>query len=189
MRLSEYFTLGEMTKSQTAARLGIDNKPGPEEVNNLGLLCNRVLDPVRENFNVPFSPSSGFRSPELNKAIGGSQYSQHLEGKAADIEIPGVDNLTLAVWMKNNLEFDQLILENYEPTDPESGWVHVSYNSEANRMECLSYVDGDYHRGIGGGSLDHIRSPAGPSRNTFNGLIFKVLNFLRDMLSLRRNND
>ena len=175
-----------MTKSQTSARLGIVNKPGPEELESLRLLCNRVLDPVRRNFGVPFSPSSGFRSPELNKAIGGSQYSQHLEGKAADIEIPGVNNLTLAVWIRDNIEFDQLILENYEPTEPGSGWIHVSYNQGENRMESLSYVDGEYHRGIGGSGIDHVRSPARSGRDTLNRLTFSVLNFLRDIVSLRR---
>lgn len=186
MRLSECFTLTEMTKSQTSVRLGISNSPGPEEVESLRLLCNRVLDPVRGNFGIPFSPSSGFRSYELNKAIGGSQYSQHLEGKAADIEVPGVNNLTLAIWIRDSLEFDQLILESYEPTDPGSGWIHVSYNQGENRMESLSYVDGEYHRGIGGGGIDHIHSPARPGRVTLDGLIFSILNFLRDMLSLRR---
>lgn len=189
MRLSRYFTLREMTESQTATRLGIANKPDLAGVECLKALCVKVLDPVRENFGLPFSPSSAFRSASLNGAIGGTHYSQHLDGKAADIEVPGVDNLTLAVWMKDNLEFDQLILESYEPTEPGSGWVHVSYNSGTNRMECLSYVGGNYHRGIGGSSLGHIRSPTRPRRITLNGLIFRVLNFFRDMLSLRRNND
>tara|TARA_R110000765_G_scaffold173777_1_gene278458 strand:+ start:2386 stop:2955 length:570 start_codon:yes stop_codon:yes gene_type:complete len=189
MRLSRYFTLEEMTKSQTAERLGIPNSPNDEEVVKLEALCNRVLDFVRENFDIPFSPSSGFRSASLNKAIGGAQYSQHVEGKAADIEIPGVDNLTLALWVKDNLEFDQLILESYEPTKPGSGWVHVSYDSSANRMECLRYVDGNYHTGIGNGGLDHVRSHASSLRTTLDALIFSVLNFLRGILSLRRNND
>lgn len=188
MRLSRYFTLEEMTKSQTATRLGISNKPNESEVLMLELLCNRVLDSVRENFDVPFSPSSAFRSADLNEAIGGTRYSQHLEGKAADIEIPSIDNLTLAVWIRDNLEFDQLILENYDPTEPGSGWVHVSYSPDDNRMECLSYVDGGYYRGIGG-DTDGACSPSGSGMATLNGLIFSVLNFIRDILSLRRKND
>jgi zinc D-Ala-D-Ala carboxypeptidase len=178
-----------MTRSHTAARLWIVNKPSAEEIGNLELLCEKVLDPVRENFGIPFSPSSAFRNSKLNEAVGGSEYSQHLEGKAADIEIPTVSTLDLAVWMRDNLEFDQLVLESHDPVEPSSGWVHVSYNDNENRGECLSYVDGAYSRGIGGGGVDHFRSVSNPRRITLNGLIFIVRNFLRDMLSLRRNND
>lgn len=140
MRLSENFTLEEFVKSQTAIRRGISNEPTQEEINKLIILCNHVIQPVRDAFGLT-NINSGFRSLELNTAIGGSRKSQHCLGEAADIEVPGVSNYDLAIWIRDNLEFDQLILEFYKPGVPNSGWVHVSYQDErANRNAVLTAV-------------------------------------------------
>ena len=124
-KLSPHFTLREMTKSLTAQRLGIDNNLDPTNedhiriIKALNTLCSVVLEPTREFFlGTPFSPSSGYRSPELNKKIGGSPKSQHMLGQAVDFEIPGVPNIVLARWIRDNLRFDQLILEHFVKGDP-----------------------------------------------------------------------
>ena len=127
MRLSNNFSLAELTKSQVAKRKGISNEPGKEEIVNLSLLCQRILQPVRDNYRVPITPSSGYRSMALNDAIGSSSRSQHVKGQAVDFEVPLVDNKVVAHWIMDNLIFDQLILEYYKEEDPNSGWVHVSY--------------------------------------------------------------
>ena len=138
MKLSENFSLKEMTKSQTALRRGIENEPGEEEQANLQQLCEQVLQKVRDHFGKPVTVNSGYRSPELNKAIGGSTTSDHCKGMAADIEIPGISNYELADWIKENCEFRQLILEFYTPGVPDSGWVHVSYNYEENEKKVMT---------------------------------------------------
>ena len=111
MQLSDHFSLLELTKSGTAERMGIDNEPGDEEVENLIMVCNMILEPVRENYGTPFIPNSGFRCLELNRAIGSSDKSQHVTGQAVDFEVPGVSNKDVALWVKDNCHFDQLILE------------------------------------------------------------------------------
>jgi zinc D-Ala-D-Ala carboxypeptidase len=138
MRLSQHFTLEEMTKSQTASRRGIDNTPPPEVVENLKQLCENVLEYIRVRFGKPVNVNSGYRGPKLNKAIGGAKNSQHMTGQAADIEIAGVDNKVLFNWIKDNVEFDQLILEYYKEGVPDSGWVHVSWNPSGNRKQILT---------------------------------------------------
>lgn len=143
MKLSKNFSLKEMTKSQTALRRGIDNEPGDEEEANLQQLCEQVLQKVRDHFGKPVTVNSGYRSPELNKAIGGSTTSDHCKGMAADIEIPGVSNYELADWIKSNCEFRQLILEFYTPGVPDSGWVHVSYNYEDNEKKVMTALKED----------------------------------------------
>lgn len=143
MNLSKNFTLYELTKSQTALRRGINNTPTPEHTNNLRTLAEHVLQPIRDHFKRPVVVNSGYRGPELNRAIGGALNSQHMTGHAADIEIMSVSNYSLARWIELNLDFDQLILEMYDPTsgDPNSGWVHVSYVSpERNRRQVLTYL-------------------------------------------------
>jgi zinc D-Ala-D-Ala carboxypeptidase len=139
-QLSKHFTLNEFTKSSTAIRLGIDNTPYPTAMLNLKALAEKVLEPVRKHYGIPFSPTSGFRSSSLNKAIGGSTSSQHRLGQAVDFEVPGISNYELALWIQNNLDFDQLILEFYTPGVPNSGWVHVSYTSKNHRKEVLTAV-------------------------------------------------
>ncbi len=121
MKLSNHFNLEEFTVSQTAKRRGIRNKASAIVISNLAGLCKHVLEPIRESFG-PVIVSSGYRSPKLNKAIGGSATSQHCKGQAADIFVPGFDNKDVAKWIKSLLTFDQLILEFYP-----GGWIHVSY--------------------------------------------------------------
>jgi len=132
MNLSKNFTLNELTKSETATRLDIDNTPNDEQIESLRLLCENILQPVRDHFGKPVRISSGFRCAELNSspAVGGSKTSDHCKGQAADIEIDGVANPDLAQWIMDNLTYSQLILEFYEQGKPSSGWVHVSYNPE-----------------------------------------------------------
>ena len=144
MKLSKNFSLSELTKSQTATRKGISNEPSTEHVENLIPLAESVLQPVRAHFGKPVMISSGYRSPELCEAIGSSSKSQHARGEAADFEIPGVDNMQLATWINKNTNFDQLILEFYEPGDPNSGWVHCSAVKEGSRAQVLkaSKVEG-----------------------------------------------
>ncbi len=134
MHLSAHFSLEEFTKSTTATRLGIANNPSLKEIDALVTLCEFVLEPIREKFG-PVTVVSGFRGPELNKATpGSSKTSQHVLGEAADIEIKGIKNYDLFIWIKENLKFDQLILEFVDPKVPESGWIHVSYRPD--RLPC-----------------------------------------------------
>jgi zinc D-Ala-D-Ala carboxypeptidase len=144
MQLSGHFSLSELTKSQTAERKGIDNKPTLEHIENLTELCTQILEPTRRNFGKPMIITSGYRSEELCVAIGSKTTSQHAKGQAADFEMIGLDNKSLAKYIKNNLVFDQLILEFYTPNDPSSGWVHCSYNKDENRKEALFYNGKEY---------------------------------------------
>jgi zinc D-Ala-D-Ala carboxypeptidase len=125
MQLTKNFNLSEFTKSQTAVRKGIPNIPSPDHIENITALAKNVLQPIRDEFG-PVIINSGYRSQELNAAIGGSATSQHCKGEAADIECVKVDNANLAEWIKLNLDFDQLILEGYTG-EPRSGWIHVSH--------------------------------------------------------------
>lgn len=138
MNLSPNFTLEEMTKSEYALRQGIFNHPDREHIDNMMLLAQKVLQPVRDAFKRGVKVNSGYRSPELNEAIGGSLNSDHCKGMAADIEIPGVRNHELATWIESNLDYTQLILEFYTPGIPDSGWVHVSYNPDSLRGQSLT---------------------------------------------------
>ena len=137
MKLSDNFSLLELTKSQTATRKGIDNAPSPEHQENLKLLCTHILQPVRDHFERVVSVSSGYRSEELCTAIGSKITSQHAKGQAADFEIYGLSNQELAIWINENLDYDQLILEYWKKEDPNSGWVHCSYNVNVNRKQYL----------------------------------------------------
>ena len=137
MQLSENFSLLELTKSQTATRKGINNAPSPEHQENLKLLCTHILQPVRDRFERVVSVSSGYRSEELCLAIGSKITSQHAKGQAADFEIYGLSNQELANYIKENLDYDQLILEYWKKEDPNSGWVHCSYNININRKQYL----------------------------------------------------
>jgi len=138
MKLTENFSLNELTKSQTAERKGIDNTPSAEHQENLKSLCEMVLQPIRDHFGQVVSVSSGYRSPELCVAIGSSTKSQHASGCAADFEIFGVSNKELADYINENLDYDQLILEYWKGEDePNSGWVHCSFNTQGNRKQYL----------------------------------------------------
>ena len=137
VRLSKNFTLQEFTKSQIAERKGIDNIPGEIHLERAKELFENIVQKVRDNFGVTII-NSGYRSGDLNYAIGGSNTSQHCKGEAVDIECPGTPNYDVAKWIEDNLEFDQLILEFYTPGIPDSGWVHVSYDTEDNRKQSLT---------------------------------------------------
>ena len=142
MNLSEHFTLHELSKSQTAERLQIRNEPNDEDTRCLILVCENVLEPVLVHYGIPFAPSSGFRCQDLNQAIGSSDTSQHTMGQAADFEIPGIPNKDVALWIMDNCEFDQLILEFYKDDDPSSGWVHCSYVDETHNRKTSRVFDG-----------------------------------------------
>ena len=150
MKLSNNFTLKEFTKSMTATRLGIDNTPEGEHLEAAKALFENVVQPVREHFGIT-RINSGYRGPELNEAVRGSTRSQHCTGEAVDIECDKADNLEVAQWIRDNLEFDQFISEFYEEGDPSSGWVHVSYKNEDNRKACLTAqrVDGKVQYSVG----------------------------------------
>ena len=156
MKLSENFSLSEMTRSQTATRKGISNTPSSSHQSALILLCENILQPIREHFGKPVRITSGYRSPELCVAIGSSINSQHAKGQAADFEITGISNQVLAEYIDENLNYDQLILEFFTPDDPMSGWVHCSFNNKVeNRKQFLrAYRDNGkvkyevYHDGV-----------------------------------------
>jgi zinc D-Ala-D-Ala carboxypeptidase len=138
MQLSEHFHLSEFTKSATASRRGIPNEPRPWEVENLKRLCNEILEPVRAHFGKPVIIRSGYRSPRLNVAVGGSRTSDHCHGNAADFEIIGVSNFEVAKWIEQKLNYHQLILEFYTPGKPNSGWIHVGYRGRPFKNQELT---------------------------------------------------
>ena len=139
MQLSKNLTLAEVTKSTTAKRLGIDNTPDDWTTENLRQTAINIFQPLREAFGCPIYVSSGYRSGELNTAIGGSSRSQHVEGRALDLDADvygGCSNAQIFNWIKDNLEFDQLIWEFGDQDNPD--WVHVSYVYDGiNRKRCL----------------------------------------------------
>jgi len=125
MKLSNNFTLEELIISQTALRNNIDNIPNEEETENLKQLCINILQPLRDDYQLPLVISSGFRSKELSSLVGSKPTSQHCSGSAADFTIPGVDNKKVFKHIIENLPFDQAILEYY--TEENGGWIHISY--------------------------------------------------------------
>ena len=149
MQLSKHFSLSEFEKSSTATRLGIKNKAGSGEIKNLTDLCYAVLEPVRAKFEKPILVTSGFRSEELCVAIKSSKTSQHTKGQAVDFEIMGVSNLQVALWIQNNCDFDQLILEFWkEDEGANSGWVHCSYKEGSNRKQVLTFDGKEFKNGL-----------------------------------------
>lgn len=134
MNLTKNFTLKEMYESTTAIRLGIDNTPSDIVIKMLLHLCKKVLQPLREHIGESIKVSSGYRSTDLNKKIGGSKSSQHCLGQAADIRC-GERTAELYYYIKNNLIFDQIIWEFGNDDNPD--WVHVSYSTTKNRKDCL----------------------------------------------------
>ena len=139
MKLSENFSLKEMTRSQVAIRKGIKNAPDSEQLVSLAVLATKILQPCREQFG-SISINSGLRVLELNRAIGSGDKSQHCKGEAADFEAYSISNRGLAEWIRKTLEFDQLILE-YPGPDPRDGWVHCSYKRDgSNRRQVLTAV-------------------------------------------------
>ena len=140
MKLTANITLDELTKSQTAERKGINNNPNPKQIDNLKALATNILQPVRSHYDKPLIISSGFRCAQLCIEIGSVPTSQHVaddNAAAADFEIPGIDNRELALWIKSELDYDQLILEFYKDNEPTSGWIHCSYSTDHNRNQSL----------------------------------------------------
>jgi hypothetical protein len=138
MQLTENFSLNEMIKSETALRHGLDNNPDETIIENLRTLCTYVLQPLRTAYGRPITVNSGYRAPAVNAAVGGSKTSDHCRGQAADIEIAGVANADLANYIAQYFKFTQLILEFYTPGIPDSGWVHVSYDPNNLKCQCLT---------------------------------------------------
>ena len=138
MNLSENFTLQELIYSDTAIRMGIDNKPNDETVENLKILCENILEPIRSHFKAPVVVSSGYRSEAVCLAVGSSSKSQHIKGQAVDFEIFGIPNKDVTDWVVQNLDYDQCILEFWNDKEPNSGWVHCSYSKDNNRKQYLN---------------------------------------------------
>ena len=136
MNLSRNFTLQELIKSDTAIRLDINNNPNSGQIEKLRLLCENILQPVRDHFG-RVKVTSGFRSKALCVKIGSSVNSQHAKAEAADFECMGIDNAELADWIHRELPYDQLILEFYTPGEPNSGWIHCSYTEGMPRKQFL----------------------------------------------------
>jgi len=135
--MSDHFTIKELTFSDTAVRLNIDNTPTDQVLINLQNLIQFVLEPVRQYFDKPVKITSGYRSPSLCQAINSKPTSQHTLGEAVDFEIIGIPNQVVSDWIVNNLDFDQCILEFYNPKEYNSGWVHCSYRTSGNRKMYL----------------------------------------------------
>jgi hypothetical protein len=139
MQLSEHLSLAEVTRSETAKRRGISNMPIEAHIANFKLLAEKVFEPIRNHFGKPIHISSGYRSAALNKAIGGAASSQHCSGEAIDIDMDGhaggVTNKMVFDYIKDNLEFDQLIWE--FGTDANPDWVHVSYESTGKQRKQI----------------------------------------------------
>ena len=136
--ISKHISYKEGVYSITATRRGIDNTPNNEQLKNMELVAEKVFEPLREWVGGPIKINSFFRSPDLNKAIGGSRKSQHCHGQAMDIDdtFGVVANSEMYHWIKENLDFDQMIWEFGDDDNPD--WVHVSYVSEENnRNRCL----------------------------------------------------
>ncbi len=139
MKLSNNLDLGELTRSESAKRAGISNKPTAEHIENMKKLANNIFQPIREHFDVPIFISSGYRSKELNTRVGGSTTSQHSSGEAIDIDMDssssGVTNKEVFDFIKDNLDFDQLIWEFGSKKNPD--WVHVSYESTGKQRKQI----------------------------------------------------
>jgi len=137
MQLSKNLSLAEVMRSETAKRKGVSNMPTEAHIANFKLLAEKVFQPIREHFGVPIHISSGYRSAALNKAIGGAASSQHCSGEAIDIDMDGtsVTNAAIFNYIKDNLEFDQLIAE--FPVNSNPAWVHVSYESSGKQRKQI----------------------------------------------------
>jgi hypothetical protein len=138
-KLSEHLDLSEVTRSESAKRKGISNMPTEAHIANFKLLAEKIFEPIRTHFRCPIIISSGYRSKELNAAIGGSLTSQHCQGEAIDIDMDGtpngVTNRMVFDYIKDNLDFDQLIYEFGDSNNPD--WVHVSYESTGKQRKQI----------------------------------------------------
>lgn len=138
----KYFSIGELCRSNVADLKGIPNHPNTFQKMNMEKLIDRVLDPIRSLYAKPIYVNSGFRSATLNKVIGGAKYSQHMEGKAADItagnpkENKKLWDVILFLYQEGDIDFDQLI--NEKPINENPSWIHISYNEDNNRGQILT---------------------------------------------------
>ena len=143
MRLSNNFSLEELCASSVAKEHNINNQPTREATEALGCLVQNLLQPLRDKLRRPIIVTSGYRSPELNKKVGGSKNSQHVLGQAVDIVVQGMSPRTLAEFVtRTGLVFDQMIVEEVGNTS----WLHLSYTRKFNRKERLLYRGGKYTR-------------------------------------------
>jgi zinc D-Ala-D-Ala carboxypeptidase len=147
MYISPHFSYNEVIKSKTALDLGMDNSLPPEFLPNVQQLADMLLEHVREHFNKSAPPkriikiNSWYRCPALNQMISNNPNSQHTKGEAVDFTVPGIPNFTVAEYIRDNLVYDQLILER--------SWIHCSFVSEGNRMDVLRTDDGrTYQKGL-----------------------------------------
>lgn len=138
--LTKNFSAKEITHSPTAIKLGIDNTLPDIYYGNAQNLAKYVLEPIRQYFGVPFSPLSWYRCPKLNEVVGGSKTSDHMIASAVDIRIKSISLMALAEYIRDNLQFDQVILE---PT-----WVHISFRKDNNRNEVLTKTENGYVKGF-----------------------------------------
>jgi len=139
--ISEHISYKEATRSATAMRLSIENKPNDYELQNMELIAEKVFERLRKAVNGPIKINSFYRSEDLNKAIGGSSRSQHCQGRAIDLDdtYGYMSNYNMYYYIKNNLDFDQLIYEFGTEKNPD--WVHVSYvDADSNRKKCLKAI-------------------------------------------------
>jgi hypothetical protein len=141
--MTQSFSIRELTYSDTAIRLGIDNTPTDEILKNLQNVIQFILEPISNNFDSQIMITSGYRSPALCQAIGSKPTSQHTLGMAVDFEILGTPNKEVSDWIVNHLDFDQCILEFWKPEEPNSGWVHCSYKASGNRKQYLRAYKGN----------------------------------------------
>lgn len=150
IQLTPHFMLSEFTRSSTATARHIDNTPNEEHIANLRYLCEQILEPLRQHFNTPVLISSGYRCPELNKAVGGSKTSNHTYGYAADLQIPyrvvtdgsKVQDVETGkrwfTWIMDNCQFDELIWEHSTPTSNDY-WIHVAIRRNvSNRQKVVT---------------------------------------------------
>ena len=137
MQISKHLSLAEVSRSETAKRKGINNTPSGEHLENFKKLAENIFEPIREHFGVPIHISSGYRSKELNAAVGGSSSSQHCQGEAIDIDMDGttITNAEIFNFIKDNLTFDQLLWEFGNDSNPD--WVHVSYESTGKQRKQI----------------------------------------------------
>jgi hypothetical protein len=137
MQISKHLSLAEVSRSETAKRKGINNTPSGEHLENFKKLAENIFEPIREHFAVPIHISSGYRSKELNAAVGGSSSSQHCQGEAIDIDMDGtsISNSQIFNYIKDNLNFDQMIWEFGNDSNPD--WVHVSYESTGKQRKQI----------------------------------------------------
>lgn len=136
MKLTKNFSLEELVYSETAKINGINNSPGVNVLNSLSELCVNVLQPLRDYYNKPVVITSGYRCGKLNKLIGGVNHSQHMKGEAVDLVVLGEDLKSVFLYIKNNLPYDQLLLEKSK----NGTWIHVSYTKNNRKYANENYL-------------------------------------------------